>query len=61
MHIWSCPSNTSLPASSSSLAPSVIVEPRHPQFGHGKKHKLLYLSSDTTLAELLRQLTGTSS
>ena len=44
--------------SSPNLSAYLIPEPRHPTYKHGKKHKLLYISAETTCGELLRLLTG---
>ncbi len=35
-----------------------ISEPRHPAFEHGKKYRLLYVSSEMTCTELIRRLSG---
>ena len=43
---------------SCNLSLHTIPEPRHPIYKHGKKHKLLYISAETTCSELLRLLTG---
>ena len=45
-------------ACSPNLSSCSIPEPRHPIYKHGKKHKLLYISAETTCTELLRLLTG---
>lgn len=60
VHVSSASGQCGLPVSAAALSSSTIAEPRHPAFNHGKKHKLLYISAETTCSELIRLLTGTN-
>lgn len=46
---------------SPALSSVSIGEPRHPAYRHGKKDRLLYVSSEMTCNDLIRLLTGKSS
>jgi hypothetical protein len=58
VYVTSASGQVGLPVSASSLSSMTIAEPRHPAFNHGKKHKLLYISAETTCSDFIRLLTG---
>lgn len=61
VHVTSASGQCGLPVSAAALSSATIVEPRHPAYKHGKKHKLVYLNAETSCHELVRLLTGTLS
>ena len=60
VYVISASGQCGLPVSAGALSCMTIAEPRHPAYNHGKKHKLLYVSAESSCAELTRLLTGIS-
>ena len=57
VHVTSASGLSGLPVSAPALSSATIVEPRHPAYNHGKKHKLVYINAETSCHELVRLLT----
>ena len=51
------PSGAATPTWTSVPAALAVPEPRHPVYRHGPKHQLLYVSGESTCADLIQLLT----